>query len=68
MHQTENINPIEATLNKLFSTIDALSSKIDELNERVDYMGSFIGLEIGEGSTDSAFSPSPISRPINEPM
>jgi predicted nucleotidyltransferase len=48
MHQTENVNPVEAALNKLFSTIDALSAKIDELNERVDYMGSFVGLEIGE--------------------
>ncbi|MCL5976102.1 MAG: hypothetical protein M1580_00700 [Candidatus Parvarchaeota archaeon] len=57
MHQTENINPIEATLNKLFSTIDALSSKIDELNERVDYMGSFIGLEIGEGENAESVEP-----------
>ncbi len=57
MHQTENINPIEATLNKLFSTIDALSSKIDELNERVDYMGSFIGLEVGEGENAESVEP-----------
>ncbi|EFD92927.1 MAG: hypothetical protein BJBARM5_0300 [Candidatus Parvarchaeum acidophilus ARMAN-5] len=57
MHQTENINPIEATLNKLFSTIDALSAKIDELNERVDYMGSFIGLEIGEGENAASVEP-----------
>ncbi len=53
MHQTENNNPIEAALNRLFSTIDALSAKIDELNERVDYMGSFVGLEVGEeGKTE----------------
>lgn len=57
MHQTENINPIEATLNKLFSTIDALSAKIDELNERVDYMGSFIGLEVGGGENAESVEP-----------
>ncbi|MCL5101206.1 MAG: hypothetical protein M1348_01175, partial [Candidatus Parvarchaeota archaeon] len=58
MHQTENVNPVEAALNKLFSTIDALSTKIDELNERVDYMGSFVGLEIGEdGKTEHVEPP-----------
>ncbi len=57
MHQTENVNPIEASLNKLFSTIDALSSKIDELNERVDFMGSFIGLESGEGENAEKVEP-----------
>jgi hypothetical protein len=56
MHQTENVNPVEAALNKLFSTIDALSTKIDELNERVDYMGSFVGLEIGEDGKRSTLS------------
>lgn len=53
MHQTENNNPVEAALNRLFSTIDALSAKIDELNERVDYMGSFVGMDVGEeGKTE----------------
>ncbi len=57
MHQTENLNPIEASLNKLFSTIDALSSKIDELNERVDFIGSFVGLESGEGESAEKVEP-----------
>lgn len=58
MHQTENVNPVEGALNRLFSTIDALSAKIDELNERVDYMGSFVGLEVGEdGKTEHVEPP-----------
>ncbi len=57
MHQTENINPVEAALNKLFSTIDALSAKIDEMNERVDYMGSFVGMDIGEEGKEEHIEP-----------
>ena len=57
MHQTENVNPVEGALNRLFSTIDALSAKIDELDERVDYMGSFVGLEVGENKDASVEPP-----------
>jgi predicted nucleotidyltransferase/uncharacterized protein (UPF0332 family) len=57
MHQTENVNPIEGALNKLFSTIDALSAKIDEMNERVDYIGSFVGMDIGEDGKEEHIEP-----------
>ncbi|MCL5009460.1 MAG: hypothetical protein M1433_00535 [Candidatus Parvarchaeota archaeon] len=57
MHQTENVNPVEGALNKLFSTIDALSAKIDELNERVDYMGSFVGIDVGEEGKEAHIEP-----------
>ncbi len=57
MHQTENVNPAEAALNRLFSTVEALSSKIDELNERVDYLGSFVGLEIGDDGKNEHVEP-----------
>ncbi|MCW1301817.1 MAG: nucleotidyltransferase domain-containing protein [Candidatus Parvarchaeota archaeon] len=57
MHQTENVNPADSTLNKFFASIELLSSKIDELNERVDYMSSFIGLQSNEEEKTQAEPP-----------